>query len=758
MRRRHSLQVSTFPFLAVLLCTMGSLILLLLVIDRRARVVALVKARQAQQQTDVEEVKLAEARRAEWELRRRRLHQQLQEEDLAIASQIRTVERQAATTAAKLQGEQAQRLKIIDRLKAEQAQVAHWEMELADQKEDVARTARETEAARAEMAKLTADLERLERALADLKALRKRQQQMYSLVPYRGKRGDSRKPIYLECTAGAVIFHPDKLSLVGPLIIGGSLRTEIERRLAAQHGMTVASSNAKEGKAYLFLLLRPDGITTYYKTLAALQGLNVDFGYEFVDQEWVLDFPEKDEIPASPAWLTAEAPRSIAPTATQRKVTGLQPAPPGPASVRRQGVVSANGEPGMAAGTGASEADGLSPRRSDGNVGTPQVLIGPPTGFAPGDTLGGNGPGSMAATFPRNGQATRASDSPLAAAAGGGTENHGSVISPGNPANSSGSAVSATAGSGQVGPMSVTAAPQAGGTDPTRATFSRGDGERGAGQPQAGDGTTRREPATVLAGQSSAGGQILSQGSTAANPGDTANTVGASSGTLPSPVPQQAHGAGNGGTGERTAAQAEGRKANTADASSGILPALAPQQARGPGSNGTGEGTTAGTEGSRPASPGSGQDDPGEPGRPPIHDPAAALAPPNGARRTGRPAAFRPSPLNGNRDWIITVECTPDALLIGPLRQRITMASLASGENGAAGLVHAVQQIIARRQATVRPGEPPYRPMIRFLVQPAGLRSYYTAYPVLETLGLSMSRENLLPEDETRKALNGQLP
>ena len=35
-RRRQTLQVSTFPFLAVLLCAMGSLILLLLVIDRRA--------------------------------------------------------------------------------------------------------------------------------------------------------------------------------------------------------------------------------------------------------------------------------------------------------------------------------------------------------------------------------------------------------------------------------------------------------------------------------------------------------------------------------------------------------------------------------------------------------------------------------------------------------------------------------------------------------------------------------------------------
>ena len=36
-RRRQTLHVSTFPFLAVLLCAMGSLILVLLVMDRRAR-------------------------------------------------------------------------------------------------------------------------------------------------------------------------------------------------------------------------------------------------------------------------------------------------------------------------------------------------------------------------------------------------------------------------------------------------------------------------------------------------------------------------------------------------------------------------------------------------------------------------------------------------------------------------------------------------------------------------------------------------
>ena len=46
-RRRHKLEVSTFPFLAVLLCAMGSLILVLLVMDRKARRAALSRAQQA---------------------------------------------------------------------------------------------------------------------------------------------------------------------------------------------------------------------------------------------------------------------------------------------------------------------------------------------------------------------------------------------------------------------------------------------------------------------------------------------------------------------------------------------------------------------------------------------------------------------------------------------------------------------------------------------------------------------------------------
>src|SRR5436305_1621069 len=50
-----------------------------------------------------------------------------------------------------------------------------------------------------------------------------------------------------------------------------------------------------------------------------------------------------------------------------------------------------------------------------------------------------------------------------------------------------------------------------------------------------------------------------------------------------------------------------------------------------------------------------------------------------------------------------------------------------------------------RECGTVRQGEPPYRPLVRFRVHPDGVRSYYFAYPLVEILGVPMSREYVEP-------------
>ena len=121
--------------------------------------------------------------------------------------------------------------------------------------------------------------------------------------------------------------------------------------------------------------------------------------------------------------------------------------------------------------------------------------------------------------------------------------------------------------------------------------------------------------------------------------------------------------------------------------------------------------------------------------------------------KPNRPAPARPSMLLGSRDWIIPIECTADALVLYPARLRIPLGTLPQGGVRDNQLVQAVQQMIERRQASVRPGEPPYRPILRFLVRPGGLRSYYVAYPLLQPLEVPMTRENLDPDEDVYKRL-----
>ena len=50
-------------------------------------------------------------------------------------------------------------------------------------------------------------------AIRDLQADRERDQHTYSVVPYRGKYGEGRRPLYVECAGPGLVFHPDKLKL-----------------------------------------------------------------------------------------------------------------------------------------------------------------------------------------------------------------------------------------------------------------------------------------------------------------------------------------------------------------------------------------------------------------------------------------------------------------------------------------------------------------------------------------------------------------
>jgi hypothetical protein len=117
------------------------------------------------------------------------------------------------------------------------------------------------------------------------------------------------------------------------------------------------------------------------------------------------------------------------------------------------------------------------------------------------------------------------------------------------------------------------------------------------------------------------------------------------------------------------------------------------------------------------------------------------------------PAPLRVARLSGDRDYIIFIECRADDVVLYPARQGFSAQSLARGDQA---LQKAVQQMIDRRQALVRPGELPFRPQVRYLVHPESIRGYHSTYPILNALGIPQTRQNLEADDDVAAIIAGQ--
>src|SRR5476651_2229679 len=120
MRRpRSKLQVSTFPFLAVLLCVMGSLLLLLFIMDRRAKIAAQYRVAEElqarQSRTQAEE----EARQAEGEKAKNALHQTLLQQQDELLAQSKGVEQNLNDAGQKLILIQSRHGDLDQQIKAE---------------------------------------------------------------------------------------------------------------------------------------------------------------------------------------------------------------------------------------------------------------------------------------------------------------------------------------------------------------------------------------------------------------------------------------------------------------------------------------------------------------------------------------------------------------------------------------------------------------------------------------------------------------
>lgn len=357
---RQAAGVSLFPFLAVLLCTMGALIVVLVVIARQARVQV---AEAAQPPADDQlAIKRADL---EWRI-----------------SQLRESREATKKLLADKQTE-------LGHLEEHSRRLRDQLDELAAARERLNQTAAGDER---DQAKLKSELDRLHYRVAGLrnelgKLMEKarEKQQSYAVIPYHGPNETYRRPIYIECRSTGVVFQPSGLTLTEQdFAIDAGMGSPLASALRAAkeyYRGNALKGEGEMGSAYPLLIVRPDGILAYDFAKQVLDESGLEFGYELVAQDWSIEFP-----PADPMLVMA---MKQAVGEGRMRLAYLAGAAPGLFFNRRDVSFRAVSHGGAGAGGGPGGGAGLHRGRSMYSSGRPAGIRGGSN--ASGSAAGGTG-------------------------------------------------------------------------------------------------------------------------------------------------------------------------------------------------------------------------------------------------------------------------------------------------------------------------------------------------------------------------------
>lgn len=782
MRRpRSRLTVSTFPFLAVLLCAMGALILLLLVFDRRAKEAARSRS-EARAQADHDAARAAhEEKIRNLQKNNETIEKDAREKALARRERIKgDLDAVKAKAAAAKQKADRSALLIAEAAAAEENDLKARQQsrdaigklearraELLEKRKRDNDLKNQTEDARSRQER---DLARLEMLLTRISADRERDKQTFSIVPYKGKQGENRRPLYIECSSKGLVFHPDRLA-VDPIAQPRRALDEIDRRADEQNRSKAAMGLPAGARPYLMLLIRPDGIGAYYRFQALVRPYDIDFGYEFIDGDWVLD------IPAEPGQQIANAPTGNsgrpADTATA-KANGvrLYGGNGGSGNGLMTGTGRINGGTGPFPGgiPGASGNGGGVGGNSSGIVGS-GVGAGRP-GMGGGGIRFGNGPNGAEGAFgvgaPGGGSESSGTSGPGGLAGGtGGSGLAGGV--PGGTGNGPGGVAGGPGGSGLAGGV-----PGGTGNGPGGTALGSAGGPGGNSSEGSGTGSGGGSPARLVlqmpnqgssesgngdgSGSDAGGSGAAGQAGLTGSGGTSGMGTPGASGTASSGAPGGSGGSSNGASG----GSSEGGSGGTPGAGMVLgnpggplapingpppLPdrrPLEPEPAV-PGSQGGGSsGSTGGI-----ASSGGGIEDPDAGDLAPL---GRALVPlPLAAReKPSSPRPLRPAKLAGASELVLFIECRADGAIIHPGGKKFSLTDLSGSDNP---LVGELRRQIDRRSSLSRPGDTVPKPHLRYLVWNDGLRSYHSIYPALRDWDVPKSQQSIESKEELREAM-----
>ena len=412
--RKPALTLSMFPFLAVLVCTMGALIVLLVMVVQKAKF----------------EVQVESAQRAEVRSSPAAPDESLQSEKeihewrTNVLAQQRDELRQQATERRLALSHLEDHIRRLETRWRELTVQAKELSQLGESKQQTSLASAE------EVEKLRRDIEQARQEIKAAKEKVASRPPTFAIVPYEGPNGTKRRPIYIECTDHGIVLQPNGITLrpqdfeeaMGPgNPLDAALRTT--REYLAKHGDT-----AVHGEPYPLLIVRPNGTVAYAVARAAIKSWDDEFGYELIDGEMQLAFP-----PPDPA-LHRELDRAIADARSRQTILAM--AMPGRFKRGNSSGLVATSHGGFRSAGSAGESSAVGASYAGGTAGS----------------------GSFSSAFR---QASSSANSSGAALAMPGTK---TISAPSKNLGPAGSAISNGAGSATVSPGKIQSAPQGTGT------------------------------------------------------------------------------------------------------------------------------------------------------------------------------------------------------------------------------------------------------------------------------------------------------
>ncbi len=819
MRKRKKLEVSTFPFLAVLLCTMGSLILLLLVMDKKAKKAALEKAyenawnqsKALQAKADADE-KNTEADKKAWIKLKSEQHNDLLKKESALEQEIILLKNELALIE---KGNQRSNINISSEdltekelaLSSEKSKLYSLVKKLESEKTTADKNLKETK-------DLTEKIVSMELILKELKASIDKSKFAYSIVPYFGKNGLNRKPLYIECNENGILLFPDK-TLIPSNDESDNLKTELLNRTSQLREFLLQTLGPKDSTPYLMILVRPGGITNYWKLQSVIKPMDIDFGYELVDKIWVLDIPADQSAP-SPSNLAAMIkpmpipkpipapgnirgginngngsipqtntadfnkgiyqngnekknsssgnPKSISYGATAQNIRPITALPGFPGKENLNNTLAKNNQdfgnnlnPGLGKdnSNGTGSGTGKENSNSTGSGTGKENSNGSGSGLGKDNSNGtgtgtskenSNGTGSGTGKENSNGSGSGiGKDNSKGSGTGIGKDNSNSFENAikNNPNNPTGAGVGTGTGTGNnshsTQPINKGNASGGSGTSVNSGANSTGGipGSKGA--------YSVTTTINSLPGENESG----KKGTGAGSSGDDKNSskTNEAVGGTPQKGEKSNSTSNNESVKSGNGSSGEGAQPSSQDNNPNISISI---------NNKNKNETNVTTNQNSPRTTYNREDE--SQSNSEAKDPTARIAAPLpelGPRKSSAPTPLRAARLFADRDWVIYVECKFEEILVHPNRLIIPTSLLAS-EEGVKRFVQEIEKIIQRKQSTVRSGEPPYRPEVRFLVWPDGLKPYHLSYPALQLAGIKQKRQNLESEDSINEIIQGR--